>query len=146
MEHILTAKDLLRIAGGVAYLRGLYSAIEGLASRPKVRGNFIFGKVFWMDTFRTRLQLVPPFENRCSCPKGGACRHVVTLGLTYLHQERQRAGGDAFPLDESIFYDVVFLDERNLRGLVLELMATTPGTIEVAAEFLTQAARGEDVD
>jgi uncharacterized Zn finger protein len=142
MEHRLTARDLLRMAGGVAYLRGLYSAIEGLAGRPRERGNILLGRVLWCDRYRTRLQLVPPFENRCSCPEAGACRHVVTLGLTHLHQERQRAGGVSFPSDESTFYEVVFLEEQPLRGLVLELLATLPGATEVAAEFLTQAARG----
>lgn len=146
MEYQLTARDLLRIAGGVVFLRGLYSAIEGLAGRPRVRGNILFGRVLWCDTYRTCLQLRPPFENRCSCNEGEACRHVVTLGLAFLHQERQRAGDVSLPADESTVYEVALLEEQTLRGLVLELLGTLPGATEVAREFLAQVARGGDTD
>lgn len=136
MEHQLTAGDLLRMAGGVAYWRGLYSAIEGLAGRPKVRGNVLYGTVLWCKLYRTRLQLVPPFENRCTCPKGGNCGHVVTLGLTFLHQERQRTGSDSFPPDEACYYKVSLLEHTALRGLAMQLLASVPGAIEVARQYL----------
>jgi uncharacterized Zn finger protein len=136
LEHRLTACDLLRLAGGVAYWRGLYSAVEGLAGRPKLRGNRLFGRVLWCKIYRTRLQLVPPFENRCTCPQGGNCRHVVTLGLTFLHQERQRARGDLFPPDELCYYQVSMLEHADLRGLTMQLLASVPEAIEVARQYL----------
>lgn len=147
LQHQLTARDLLRIAGGVAYWRGLYSAIEGLAGRPRVRGNIVLGRVLWCDHYRTRLQLVPPFENRCSCPKGGACRHVVTLGLTFLHQQRKKAAGEvSFPPDEACYYEVALLEHGALRGLVLEMLATLPGATDLAMRFLTQGRAEECLD
>lgn len=119
----------------------MYSAIDGLAGKPKARGSILLGRVLWEEMYRTRLQLVPPFANRCSCPKGGACRHVVTLGLTYLHQERQRADAAYAPSDECTFYEVACLEEDCLRSLVLELLATLSGATKVATEFLARAAR-----
>lgn len=67
---------------------------------------------------------------------------MVTLGLTFLHQERQKAGGIAFPPEESCFYDVALLEHDTLRGLAMELLRTFPGATEVAARFLTKTACG----
>jgi uncharacterized Zn finger protein len=94
----LTARDLLRLAGGVAYWR--------------------------------------PFENRCTCPQGGNCRHVVTLGLTFLHQERQRAGSALFPADEACYYQVSMLEHDALRGLAMQLLASVPEAVEVTRQYL----------
>jgi uncharacterized Zn finger protein len=146
LEHQLTAGDLLRMAGGVAYWRGLYSAIEGLAGRPKVRGNFVFGRVLWLDMYRIRLQLVPPFDNRCTCPIGRNCRHVVTLGLTFLHQERRRAGSSGFPRDEFCYYLVSRLEHDDLRGLAMQLLAAVPQAIDVARQYLDRPGHYTDAD
>ncbi len=132
----MTARDLLRLAGGEAYWRGLCSAIEGLAGRPKVRGDILFGRVAWCEMYRPRPQLVPPFQNNCSCPQGGNCRHVVTLGLTFLHEQRRKAGGVSFPPDESCYYQVALLEHETLRGLTIELLATLPDATEVAIKLL----------
>lgn len=145
MEHQLTAGDLLRLAGGVAYWRGLCSSIEGLAGRLKVTGDTLSGRVLWSKFHHTRLQLVPPFENRCSCRKGGNCRHVVTLGLTFLYQERQKSG-DRCPAEENCYYLVSMLDHTDLRGLTMELLAALPKATQVAMKYLDRPGHFREWD
>lgn len=146
MAHQLTAGDLLRLAGGEAYWRGLYSAVEGLAGRPKVTGDTLYGTVLWSRLYHTRLQLVPPFENRCSCPKGGNCRHIVTLGLAYLVQERERLGEPSFPAEEKCYYLVTMLDHTDLRGLTMELLAAVPRATRVAMKYLDRPGHFREWD
>gem|GEM_PF-3790370 len=146
MEHQLTAKDLLRLAGGIAYWRGLYSADEGLAGSLTVRGDTLSGRVLWCEWYRTELQLVPPFENRCSCTKGGNCRHVVTLGLTFLRQERQGSGDPSCPAEEKCYYLVSVLDHTDLRGLAMELLEAVPEATRVAMKYLDRPGHFREWD
>lgn len=146
MGHQVTARDLLRLAGGEAYWRGLYSAIEGLAGRLTVAGDTLCGRVLWSEDFYTRLQIVPPFANKCSCPKGKNCRHVVTLGLTFLHQQRQKSGNHSFPEDEHCYYLVTLLDHTDLRGLTMELLASVPEATAVAAKYLDRPGHFREWD
>jgi uncharacterized Zn finger protein len=146
VEHQLTARDLLRLAGGEAYWRGSYSAIEGLAGKLKVSGDTLSGRVLWSKDFDTRLQLVSPFTNKCSCPKGGNCRHVVTLGLTFLHQERQNSGSPSCPEEEHCYYLVTLLDHTDLRGLAMELLAAVPEATPVATKYLDRPGHFREWD
>lgn len=146
MDFQVTAKDLLRMAGGEAYWRGLYSAIEGLAGRLTVSGDTLYGRVLWSKDYHTRLQLVPPFANKCSCPKGKNCRHVVTLGLTFLHRERQKSGSRTFPEDEHCYYLVTFLDDTDLRSLTMELLAAVPEATAVAVKYLDRPGHFREWD
>lgn len=146
MEHQLTASDLLRLAGGEAYWRGLFSAIEGLAGRLNVTGNTLSGTVLWSGRFRTDLQLVSPFQNRCSCPKGGNCRHVVTLGLTFLHQERLNSGAPGRSAEENCYYLVSMLDHTDLRGLTMELLAAVRDAVRVAIKYLDRPGHFREWD
>lgn len=145
MEAQVTAKDLLRLAGGEAYWRGLYSAQEGLAGKLKVSGSTLSGRVLWSKDYHTQLQLVPPFENRCSCPKGGNCRHVVTLGLTFLHQERQKSGNPC-PAEESAYYLIALLDHTDLRSLAMELLAAVPAATPVAVRYMDRPGHFREWD
>lgn len=146
LEGRLTAGDLLRLAGGEAYWRGSFSAVEGLAGRLKVTGDTLFGRVLWLKFYHTRLQLVPPFANRCSCPKGGNCRHVVTLGLTYLGQERKRLGESSCPAEEECYYLITMLDGTDLRGLAMELLAALPEATRVAMKYLDRPGHFREWD
>lgn len=146
MEYQLTAGDLLRLAGGVAYWRGLFSAVEGLAGRLKVSGNTLYGRVLWSNYYHTQLRLVPPFENRCSCSRGGNCRHVVTLGLTFLQQERQKSGSRSCPAEEHCYYLVTMLDHTDLRGLAMELLAAVPEATQVAIKYLDRPGHFREWD
>lgn len=145
LEHQVTAGDLLRLAGGEAYWRGLFSAIEGLAGGLQVSGNTLCGRVLWSKSYRTSLQLVPPFENACTCSKGGNCRHVVTLGLTFMYQERQRSGGSV-PDEEHCYYLITMLDRTDLRGLTMELLAAVPGATQVAVKYLDRPGHFREWD
>lgn len=146
VDHQVTARDLLRLAGGEAYWRGLCSAIEGLAGRLTVSGDTLCGRVLWSKDFYTRLQIVPPFANKCSCPKGKNCRHVVTLGLTFLGQQRQKSGSQPFPEDERCYYLVTLLDHTDLRSLTMELLASIPEATAVAAKYLDRPGHFREWD
>lgn len=129
------------MAGGVAYWRGLYSANEGLARWLKVCEDTVSGQVLWSKWQDVKLQLVPPFASSCTCSKGGNCRHVVTLGLTFLHEERVKAGTKSFPQDEETLYLVSMLEHNDLRGLAMEILSSVPDAISVAKRYLNRPGR-----
>jgi uncharacterized Zn finger protein len=143
VEHQLTATDLLRMAGGEAYWRGVYLAMEGLANEFRVEQNVLSGSVFGAKG-RPQVQLAAPFESRCSCRKGGNCQHVVALGLLYLHREREQGAGRPFSPEEDCYYLVSRLAHYDLRGLALQLLAAVPEAIPVAIRYLDRPGQFMD--
>lgn len=146
MENRVRAQDLLRLAGGVAYWRGVYFALDGLARRLRVSGDTLSGSFLCIERYRVRLQLVPPFTNKCSCPKGGNCTHVVALGLTFLDEERQKPAGPPLPAEENCYYLVTMLDHTDLRGLAMELLAAVPEATPVAIKYLDRPGHFREWD
>lgn len=131
MDSELSIGYLIRMTGGDEIVKATYRFQEGLVGRLRVQGDMVYGEVWDLKAFRARLQLVPPFEGKCSCAQGGACSHVAALGLEYLYQHAR----DAFD-EESAYHKVMTLDERGLRGLAMELLANFKGTSLLAADFL----------
>jgi hypothetical protein len=131
MDSELSVGHLVRVVGGDSFVLATYRVHEGLVGGLRVQGDMVFGQVLDLKTHRVRLQLVPPFEGRCSCPDGGACLHVAALGLAYLYQQPGAASDE-----ELAYHHVESLDERGLRGLVMELLASFQGAQSLTADFL----------
>lgn len=131
MDSELSVGRLVRMTGGDSFVVATCLVQEGLVGGLRVQGDMVSGQVLDLKTYRVRLQLVPPFEGKCACPDGGACSHVVALGLAYLYQQ------PGAPSDEELTsHQVEYLDERGLRGLVMELLANFQGAQSLTADFL----------
>ncbi|HEV3052584.1 MAG TPA: hypothetical protein VGX50_19890 [Longimicrobium sp.] len=88
LSAILTADILLRLAGDVAYLRGVAYANEGRVEELAVQDGVLVAHVRGTETYTVRLDTEKPgLSFDCTCPVGDEvrfCKHCVAVGLAWL--------------------------------------------------------------
>lgn len=102
LDSVLNADALLALAGATIYQRGVGYQRSGMVLDLVVVNDKVQGQVAGSDVYEVQLwQQRGRLQYQCSCPMGedgDCCKHVVALGLAWLHQTpaaRKRAGQKA---------------------------------------------------
>lgn len=118
----LTLNDLWALADRRVLHRGEESFKDGAVRRLRVHGDAVEAEVWGSEHYRTRLDLTPPFASACTCPYEGVCKHVVALGLAYLHRQRTPDRGEA----PSLYDRLQQIDPQSLLELAIAVADEVP--------------------
>lgn len=93
IDPAITEQDVARMTDLGSFRRGKSYFRSQAIINPVREGNTLIAECVGSDVepYRVRITLgekgIVDFD--CSCPRGGFCKHVVALALTYIHQPEQ---------------------------------------------------------
>lgn len=119
----LTEAILWRLVPRGVFERGREYYEDGAVRAMRRQGRSVEAEVRGGDRYLTRIDLDPPFDSACTCPYEGTCKHVVALGLAWLHEQ---ASVPAAPEPASLADRLAELDSADLCDLVLGLVDDLP--------------------
>lgn len=104
VDPVITEQDIARMTDSGSFQRGQRYFRSRAIINPVREGNRLIAECIGSDIepYRVRITLnekgIADFD--CSCPRGGFCKHVVALALTYVHQPERFAEQE--PLEERL--------------------------------------------
>lgn len=104
VDPVLTEKDVARMTDSGSFQRGKSYFRSQAIINPVREGNTLLAECIGSDVEPYRVRITLDEEGMknfyCSCPRGGFCKHVVALALTYIHQPERFVEQE--PLEERL--------------------------------------------
>ncbi|GBC97078.1 hypothetical protein HRbin16_02897 [bacterium HR16] len=145
IDPAITEQDVARMTDSGSFQRGKRYFRSQAIINPVREGNRLIAECIGSDIepYRVRITLgekgIADFD--CSCPRGGFCKHVVALALTYIHQPERFAEQE--PLEERL----ARLSHEQLASLVKIMVERYPSLRAlIPAGSQTSPAPSEHVD
>ena len=139
----LCEEDVLRLADEQSFARGKAYYRDGAIQNPVIQEREMRAECAGSryEPYRVRVAFG---ENgvtaaSCTCPRGGFCKHLVALLLTYVHRP------DSFRTVPSLAEMLSQLDKDSLITLIRDMVEREPALLSMV-ELAATLARGGGVD
>ena len=124
--------DVRKVFGFHTYEKGRKYFEEGLVFNGIVFENKLIANVqgTMPRPYKVIVSLQTPFNNRCSCPLGGDCKHVVATLLSWIHNP------DLFLDGNLILEKLDTLSDKDLRDIFRQLIKKKPSILKTLAKMI----------
>ncbi|MGQ4913111.1 MAG: SWIM zinc finger family protein [Candidatus Asgardarchaeia archaeon] len=124
--------DVRKVFGFRTYEKGRKYFEEGLVFNGIVFENKLIANVqgTMPRPYKVIVSLQTPFNNRCSCPLGGDCKHVVATLLSWIHNP------DLFLDGNLILEKLDTLSDKDLRDIFRQLIKKKPSILKTLAKII----------
>lgn len=139
---ILTEKLIQQMADPQSFKRGKEYYMDGVIEEPISRGNELSGECCGSRPHPYRVSVT--FNDRsiqdafCTCPRGGFCKHIVALLLTYAHEAK------LFREVPSLENMLDRLSKQELITLIRDMVDREPSLISLAEISASISQRAPD--
>ncbi|MEW8959796.1 MAG: SWIM zinc finger family protein [Moorella sp. (in: firmicutes)] len=123
----LTEAYIRQLAGEQSFKRGMNYYIRGAIREPVRQGALLWGKCDGSQdepyTVGVMLGENGISEAYCTCPRGGFCKHIVALLLTYIHEPEIFRDIDSFEAK------LASLSKEELVALIMKIIQREPSLL-----------------
>lgn len=139
----LTEEYIRHLADGQSFERGMNYYAGGNIRHPIRQGMELRGECYGSQSKPYRVRVILDNngirEASCTCPRGGVCKHIVALLLTYVHEP------DSFKVLTSLDAMLARLSREELISLIGDMLQREP-SLSAVVDLAVAMARGQSLD
>ncbi len=139
----LTEEYIRHLADGRSFERGMNYYAGGNIRHPLRQGMELRGECYGSQSKPYRVRVVLDNngirEASCTCPRGGVCKHIIALLLTYVHEP------DSFEVLTSLDAMLARLSREELISLIVEMLQREP-SLSAVVDLAVATAGGQSPD
>jgi uncharacterized Zn finger protein len=139
----LTEEYVRQMADGQSFERGMNYYAGGNIRYPIRQGMELRGECYGSQSKPYRVRVILDNngirEASCTCPRGGVCKHIVALLLTYVHEP------DSFKVLTSLDAMLARLGREELISLIGDMLQREP-SLSAVVDLAVATARGQSPD
>lgn len=139
----LTEEYIRQMADGQSFERGMNYYAGGNIRHPIRQGMELSGECYGSQPKPYRVRVVLNNngirEASCTCPRGGFCKHIVALLLTYVHEP------DSFKVLASLDAMLARLSREELISLIGDMLQREP-SLSAVVDLAVATAGGQSPD
>ncbi|AFV12191.1 zinc finger domain-containing protein [Thermacetogenium phaeum DSM 12270] len=139
----LTEEYIRQLADGQSFERGMNYYAGGNVRYPLRQGMELSGECYGSQSKPYRVRVVLSNngirEAFCTCPRGGFCKHIVALLLTYVHEP------DSFKVLTSLDAMLARLSREELISLIGDMVQREP-SLSAVVDLAVATAGGRSPD